>query len=208
MRQRGGGGLGTGRVEIRGNANACLSRLTSHVGCRAARSAIRPHYGPRGGGYDSRSNPTEPSTSAGLKSKKRAVRGLTSATAAFRSASVSVSDDPQLVLHLGPTTLNFTLHAEDAHRLIDALKRIIEVFKEKENMTRPKRLDDVKLRIESGQEGGISLDLYCNPNAHPTAFQAKALLTVRSGTLKVASEVQLSGLKADLEEYARKYIKK
>jgi len=118
------------------------------------------------------------------------------------------ADDPQLVLHLGPTTLNFTLHAEDAHRLIDALKRIIEVFKEKENMTRPKRLDDVKLRIESGQEGGISLDLYCNPNAHPTAFQAKALLTVRSGTLKVASEVQLSGLKADLEEYARKYIKK
>jgi hypothetical protein len=62
----------------------------------------------------------------------------------------------------------------------------------------------MEVRFTGGDAGpGLELlELFCNPNAHATAFDAKLLVTVKAaGGLKVESEGRLSAIKADLDAY-------
>lgn len=46
------------------------------------------------------------------------------------------------------------------------------------------------------------LEVFCNPNAHATAFDARALITLRTADgLRVTTEGKLTGVKADVEEF-------
>lgn len=46
------------------------------------------------------------------------------------------------------------------------------------------------------------LEVFCNPNAYATAFDAKVLITVRSSQgLKVTTEGRLSNLKGDVDTF-------
>eukprot|EP00959_Pyramimonas_sp_CCMP1952_P384286 8053506-Pyramimonas_sp.AAC.2 len=54
-------------------------------------------------------------------------------------------------------------------------------------------------------EGDVMIEVFCNPNAYANAFQAKALITVRSQGLKMTSEGLLSGIKADVEEFMQQH---
>lgn len=55
-------------------------------------------------------------------------------------------------------------------------------------------------------EDGLSLELFCNPNAYANAFQAKILLTVRDEKMTITSEGQLSAIKADIDQYVEAYV--
>lgn len=116
----------------------------------------------------------------------------------------------------------------------------MEVFREKEATKRPKRYQplnflhsaaaapalvaegkndamEICMQHAAGQQGadagGVSLDVFCNPNMHSSAFNATALVTLTmvagtgnasttdGGQMRVVTECDLSALKADVDEY-------
>ena len=52
------------------------------------------------------------------------------------------------------------------------------------------------------QHGIELLEVYCNPNAHATAFDAKTLITLKTSQgVRVTAEARLSALKSDLDTF-------
>lgn len=81
-------------------------------------------------------------------------------------------------------------------RLEDALKALLAEFAAKETWERPRRLALMEF-------AGGDLTVVCNPNAYPTAFQAKALITFQSHGVQVTGEGGLSALRQDVEAFQR-----
>jgi hypothetical protein len=76
-------------------------------------------------------------------------------------------------------------------------------FRARETWERPRRLRMMEFRSasEAGAGGAASpsVEIVCNPNAYPTAFAAKALVTLQAGGVSVTAEGGLSAVMQDLE---------
>jgi len=56
------------------------------------------------------------------------------------------------------------------------------------------------LRYRTTDEG-VTLEFFLNPNMAVDAFQAQALVSVESSSMKVVSECSLSTLRSDVEDF-------
>ena len=114
-------------------------------------------------------------------------------------------------LHVGPTTLSLPFNQQRAAELKAALALLLATFAEKAKAERPKRWQalEYKFRNGDGDDGGATppglalFEVFCNPNAAASPFDAKVLVTVKSteGGVGFTTEAPLSALRADLDAY-------
>ncbi|CAD7704296.1 unnamed protein product, partial [Ostreobium quekettii] len=113
-----------------------------------------------------------------------------------------------LALHFGESTIILPFSFEEARNLGKSIQALIKTFAEKQEAERPKRWDMMEYRYKSeGADDAVSLfEVFCNPNAHSSAFDAKLLVTVQApGGLKMTTEGRLSNVKADLAGYLQQH---
>lgn len=55
--------------------------------------------------------------------------------------------------------------------------------------------------MEYRYTGDVFLELFCNPNIWPSPFAAKVLLTLRDDRIRITTEIALSQLQEDLNQY-------
>lgn len=124
--------------------------------------------------------------------------------AALRDAPESPSSCKVLTLHLSDSTIKFPVDSSGVLELKQATLRVFDLFKEKETWERPRRLDTVKAQIDT--ETRLRLSVLVNPNAYPTAFQAKVLFSLKDlgeTGIEVATEIPLSKFKQDVDDYLK-----
>ncbi|KXZ54593.1 hypothetical protein GPECTOR_4g658 [Gonium pectorale] len=89
-----------------------------------------------------------------------------------------------------------------AQNLQAAFQKLFQTFAEKQKATRPKRWDMMEWNHVDERVG---IEVFCNPNAHTTAFEAKLLITLWSqqdtAGLRVTTEARLSTVASDVENF-------
>ncbi|PNH10442.1 hypothetical protein TSOC_002835 [Tetrabaena socialis] len=107
----------------------------------------------------------------------------------------------QLLLHSGETTIAVPISPEKVKELQGAIQNLFVTFAEKAKATRPKRHEMMEWTTNDER---VSVEVFCNPNAHTTAFDAKLLITVASeGGLKVTTEARLSAITSDVDDFMK-----
>lgn len=111
--------------------------------------------------------------------------------------------EPSLTLNVGETSVTFPFKCEDARTFQEEMQKLLLVFKDKAEKGQRKKLEAMEYKYSEASDGEdkMQLEVYCNPNAYPDAFQAKALITVRSNSLKITTEGRLSAIKSDLDSF-------
>lgn len=96
------------------------------------------------------------------------------------------------------TSFSVAFSPELAQQLKESIDKLLQTFREKEKATRPQRWEGLDFRHSSD---GVFIEVFCNPNAYSNAFQAKALVTIKSESMRLSSEGPLSNVKSSVEEY-------
>jgi len=118
------------------------------------------------------------------------------------TASAAAPTATKLTLHVDQTSISFPLKVESGKSLQAALQTLLQTFAEKQKAERPQRWKSMEFKVKGQpEEGQVQyLEIFCNPNASSTAFDAKALITVKTADgLELTTEGRLSALKADLD---------
>ncbi|KAI7845138.1 hypothetical protein COHA_001183 [Chlorella ohadii] len=109
-----------------------------------------------------------------------------------------------LSFHIGDTTISFPLRAEEARKLSVALATVMQTFADKQQAERPKRWPSLEyvFKGDASARELEYLEVFCNPNAHATPFDARALITLRTADgLRLTTEGKLTAVKADVDEF-------
>merc|ERR1711977_251440 len=113
-----------------------------------------------------------------------------------------------LTLHLSDgSTLKVQLEPLHVVEMKQATLKFFDLFKEKETWERPRRLDQIKVNLKSGGDhdrASLEMHLFMNPNAYPTAFQAKVLFNLKhsgGNGVEVSTEIPLSKFSESLDLY-------
>ncbi|KAK9904865.1 hypothetical protein WJX75_004243 [Coccomyxa subellipsoidea] len=117
---------------------------------------------------------------------------------------VSASSGTTLDLHVNDTTISFPFAEAQAKEVSAAINGLLQTFAAKQSAERPKRWQSMEYRYKgSGEQDPVAqLELFCNPNAYSTAFDARVLVTLKAaGGVAVTTEGRLSALKADVENF-------
>ena len=123
---------------------------------------------------------------------------------------ISSDAETPLVLHLGESTLELPFNTDEARNLGRSFNGLLQTFKDKQAAEKPQRWDLMRYSYENqkGSVGDIAaLEVVCNPNAFPTAFDAKLMITMESKSgIKIVGEANLSQTKSDLKNFIAKHI--
>ncbi|GLJ44495.1 hypothetical protein SUGI_0934050 [Cryptomeria japonica] len=106
---------------------------------------------------------------------------------------------PKVTFHAGETAVTVPLSKEAAVELRDSINNLLQTFQKKAAAAKPQRWES--LEFQHSAEDGLNVELFCNPNAYSNAFQAKVLMTVGDGKIKVISEGLLSAIKSDIDQF-------
>ena len=109
-----------------------------------------------------------------------------------------------LKLHLSDSTISIPLESASVLEMKQATLKVFELFKEKETWERPRRLDQIKMKLSTSDES-IQISLFVNPNAYATAFQAKVLFGLKSveSGIELTTEIPLSKFKDDVDNFLK-----
>ena len=114
-----------------------------------------------------------------------------------------------LKLHLSDSTITLPLEEALAVEMKEATLKVFDLFKEKETWDRPRRLDQVKVKLVSSTSSAntttTEISLFVNPNAYATAFQAKVLFGLKApeSGIEITTEIPLSKFKEDVDDFLK-----
>ncbi|MBW4508641.1 MAG: hypothetical protein KME64_19330 [Scytonematopsis contorta HA4267-MV1] len=108
-----------------------------------------------------------------------------------------------LTLNLACGSVTFSFSPQAAQDLKASLDLLIERLKENTaKATTGGGSKPVPQRpVEYRYTGDVFLEVFCNPNIWPTPFAAKVLLTIRSTSVKLTTEAELTRVIEDVNQY-------
>eukprot|EP00210_Caulerpa_lentillifera_P003351 g3197.t1 len=135
-------------------------------------------------------------------------RGLRERTRYFPNAALS--KETPLTLHLGESTIEVPFSVDEARNLGRSFNGLLQTFKDKQEAEAPKKFDIMTYKFEEEAPKDDSLDsleVMCNPNAFPSAFEAKLLVSLKARNgIKISGESHLSQMKSDLQIFLRNNV--
>eukprot|EP01026_Neomeris_dumetosa_P057569 TRINITY_DN5302_c0_g1_i5.p2 TRINITY_DN5302_c0_g1~~TRINITY_DN5302_c0_g1_i5.p2 ORF type:complete len:165 (-),score=14.80 TRINITY_DN5302_c0_g1_i5:216-677(-) len=118
-----------------------------------------------------------------------------------RTKKVCQATGDPVVLSIGPTTLQLPLTPSQLQEVSVSLESLIKTFQEKAEAKRPKRWESTEYRYTGAEGEELQyLEVFCNPNAYQTAFDAKVLVTLKTqGGINLTTEMMFSSFKQSLD---------
>ena len=105
---------------------------------------------------------------------------------------------PQLTLNLHQGSLSFSYTESAALALKEEIQELMNSLKANAAVSgKPMP----KAAMEYRYTGDVFLEVFCNPNIYPSPFAAKVLLTLRDEKIRLTTEVELTRLIEDLEQF-------
>ncbi len=107
-----------------------------------------------------------------------------------------------LSINLVEGTVSFRFSPESAKELKSAINELMSSLKIVASS--PAKTNPQK-SMEYRFTGDVFLEIFCNPNIWPSPFAAKVLITVRDDRIRLSTEVELTRLIDDVNQYIEQF---